>query len=182
MESVITEERFQHGGQQSTRAVEHSEAAENNEAREGKVAVLKGSKVYDWVGLTRFPENQPATAQDEQSHEGLHSSKSVAEPVPLLSFAQQYFPANESDDQQPQADRIEAHRIFAQRFPRVAKIVGILDGGPAKKEGQGTHRQIDVENPAPGKLVGDIAAQGRPQHRSDQGCDAKKGLSRALFL
>ena len=72
--------------------------------------------------------------------------------------------------------------LWRCRFARVAEIFRVLHGGPAQEEGQGTDRQIDVKDPAPGILVGDPTAQRRTEHRCNESRDAEEGLRGALLL
>jgi hypothetical protein len=87
-----------------------------------------------------------------------------------------------SKSEQAEADEIKIQRLLLQFRPLVAEVFRVLHHEPTKEECQCAHRQVDVKDPAPGILVGDVTSEGRADHRSKQCGDAKKGLGGALLL
>ena len=64
--------------------------------------------------------------------ECLDASKGVAKPIPLLSFAEQHFPANDCENEQPEANGVELERPPFRRHPLVTKIFWVLHHRGAK--------------------------------------------------
>ena len=55
----------------------------------------------------QFAIDQAAQAQREQDQQALHTKERIAQPIPLLSFAQHDLPADHGHAQQTEADHIE---------------------------------------------------------------------------
>ena len=89
--------------------------------------------------------------------------KGVAQPIPFLALAQEHFPAHQRHHEQPQADGIEADRVPAILGAGRPHVLGVLHGEITERERQRPHRQVDVEDPAPGIFIGDVAAERRAE-------------------
>ena len=124
-------------------------------------------------------DDQP---EAEAEHQELHPAERVAEPVPLLPLAQEDLHAGHRQHDQPQADVIEAERLAPHLGALGLEVVGVAQHGVVDDQGEQAGRDVDEEDPFPGVVVGDVAAERRPEHRRDQGRDAEERLRRALLL
>src|SRR5271157_6617411 len=90
---------------------------------------------------------------------------------PLLSITSQ-LDMNQSE--QPQADVIEVQRAAAQLRPLLLEVVRVVNQEVARQEAEGTHREIDKEDPAPVVVDREITAQCWADDRREQGRDAEQ--------
>ena len=75
-----------------------------------------------------------------------------------------------------------SNALTATLFPLRLQVFRILDQGAAHEEGERSDRNIQIKDPAPAVIVGDVAAERRPDHRREQRGKAKDGHRRALLL
>ena len=107
-----------------------------------------------------MPFGEFPNQKDEQSdgrHDGERHDLPGLEPVEILALVEQDLQRPHPNDEKRQAHLVDRH----------------LDGGrltlaiddPRRESRAETHRHIDVEDPRPGDVVGDPAAEQRPDHR-----------------
>src|SRR5262249_24886860 len=84
--------------------------------------------------------------------------------------------------EQPQADVIKVQGPAEQLRPLLLQVLRVLNDEVGQHQGQGTDRDIDVEDPAPVVLDHEVAAQGRADDGRQQGRDAEHRLGDALLL
>ena len=84
------------------------------------------------------------------------------EPVVALTFVEKDLERGEADAEQADADVVELQPV-GQRLPD--QVRRIEDHRRRQCEREDADRDVDEEDPAPGVVVGDPAAQRRPDHR-----------------
>ena len=97
------------------------------------------------------------------------------EPAGVLAAVHHHFEAAEAQRDQRQADEVHAALFLVLLPGRVFHHDG------DEKNRDRADRHVDEENPAPARLVGDVAAERRPQHRRDDGGDGRDAESRAAL-
>ena len=147
-----------------------------------KLRSRKRAEIDHGVAMAQLPEDQRDQARAEQNGQRLHAPEGIAQPVPFLSLAEHHLPADHDDHQQRQADRVEAERLLAQLRALRDEIVRIAKQDVAGSKGQEADRDVDQEDPAPGILVGDPAAEGRADDRRHQGRQAEQRHRHALLF
>ena len=78
----------------------------------------------------QFAIDQAAEAEREQDQQALHAIERIAEPVPLLPFAQHHLPADHRHRQQTEADHIEGFAPIPTPGP--FSLENIPDPRPAR--------------------------------------------------
>src|SRR5271165_3587486 len=159
MESVVAKERLQQCRQKGAGPVEHGEGKENNQSAKSKVSLTQRPEVDDRAGVTHFPKHQAGASNEKKGNQNLHASECVTEPIPLLALAQYDFPANDRQHQEAEADEIEIERLLLQFLPVFAQVFGVPHHEPAEKKRERAHWQIDIEDPPPGILIGNVTSQ-----------------------
>ncbi len=81
-----------------------------------------------------------------------------------------------------EADEIEIQRLLLQFLPMLAEVFGVLHHEPAEKQRERAHWQIDIEDPPPGILIGNVTSHGWSDHGRQQCGNAKQSLGGALLL
>ena len=147
-----------------------------------KVPLSQRPEIDHRARMAQFPEDQPAQAHDEQGRQRLHAPERVAQPVPFLALAERHLPADDDDDQQRQADAVEAERSPPQLPALCREIVGVAKRDGARSQRQQPDRDVDPEHPPPGIVVGDPAAERRADHGRDQRGQAEQRHRHALPL
>ena len=97
------------------------------------------------------------------------------EPAGVLAAVHHHFEAAEAQRDQRKADEVHA-ALFLVPLPG-----RVLDHDGDDKNRDRADRHVDEKNPAPARLVGDVAAERRPQHRRDDGGDGRDAESRGAF-
>ena len=134
------------------------------------------------IGSSRdqLPDHQRDQAERRRAGKGDDHVR--AEPVVALAFVEHEFERAEPDRDQREADVVDAQSLAEQLPPLLFGAGGLVDQRADQKQRDQSHRHVDQEDPVPGIVVGDPAAERRPDHRRDHDRDAvdRKGLA-ALF-
>ena len=89
-----------------------------------------------------------------------------SKPVLFLALIERDLQCAHGDDQQTDADVVDAVKIV----PVGLLVRGIFHQPIGEKKRQDAYRNVDVENPVPGIVIGDPSAEswpdGRRQHRN----------------
>ena len=179
---VVAKEVFQQCRQLRARAVENRVGKEDDDARAGKVAVEQHAEIHNRPRLLQLPINQAAQPQHKERDEDLDAPERIAQPIPLLPLAQEHFPRDDHNDEQAEPDVIEAENLFLQRSQFLLEILRIVDDRRAEKEGGDANRDVDIKNPAPRILIGEIAAQRGPDNRRQQRGETEGGPGPCLVF
>ena len=91
------------------------------------------------------------------------------EPILLLAFVE-----NNLERAEPHRQERKARKIDTFDF-RVLDIGRVFDKGLDHEDGKDADGQVDIENPAPGIVVGDPATEGRPKNRGHNHAHAEGG-------
>ena len=127
--------------------------------------------------LTPLPEDQRNQADRRDRYQ--RDDEVRTEPIVFLALVEQNL--KRSDRRAPEA-RCRCSRRERRRPWRALEIRRILDHPHHQKQGQHADRQIDVEDPAPGVVVGDPAAQrGTDGRRHDRGDAVERERQPALL-
>src|SRR5205823_3768552 len=119
-------------------------------------------------GVMRLPIDERAQRDDEENRKRLDPAERIAEPIPLLAFAQQHLPADDGEDEEAEADGIEAKRPLFRGSALLGEVIGVADEEVAESKGNRADRQIDIENPAPRVLICDPAAERGAEDGGDE--------------
>ena len=90
--------------------------------------------------------------------------------------------ALKADLQRPNADDQERQSLPVHVVGHVDVVGGLRHVAPGQHAGQDPERQVDVEDPGPGVVVGDPSAERRPEGRADHDAHAEDGHGGAGFL
>ena len=133
--------------------------AEHGEVEDGPVSA---------ANLGNFPEDE-----DEQrgsAHEEEGGDEVRAEPVVLLAFVEDELQGAEADGEQAEAGVVEIEPAFALVGDFFADVGWIFNDARGEEEGENGDGDVDEEDPAPGVVVGDPAAErGTDGGREDDG-------------
>ena len=111
--------------------------------------------------------------EGDARHQRLDDDLDRIEPVELLAAVEHELEAADGDGEQDEAQHVE-------RPPPVVR--GVAHQNQDAGSAQEADRQVDVEHPAPGELVGQPAAERRADDRADHGADAPHRHRLALLL
>ena len=118
------------------------------------------------VFVKPFPDDQGNEA--DAGNDGKRKNEMRPEPVVLLPLVEHHLQRAHAEGEQSHADIVDL-------YPRARRALHpgrVFDQAKNQKQRQDAHRQVDEENPAPGIVVRDPAAQGGPDRRRDDGGDA----------
>ena len=179
---VVPEQGLQQRGERRARAVQHGIGAKDDDAAGCEIALGERPEVDHGIGNPQFPKDQGDRPSEEQNGQRLHAPERIAEPVPLLPFAEHDFPRGHRQRQETETDVVEIERLFQEIRSLGFEISGIVEQEVARHERQRADRQIDIEDPAPVVIIREVAAQRRPDDRREQGGDAEHRHGRSLLL
>ncbi len=162
--------------------VEDAEGAENDDAAGAEVSVLEGAEVDEGVFDARFAIDQAEEAGDEEEGERLDAVKGIAEPIPFLSFAEEDFPTRHGDGEEAKAKGVEALVLFAECGALDGEVFGVFDEGGAKKECGDADGEVEVEDPLPAVIVGDVPAERWADDGGEECGHAEEGHGESLFF
>ncbi len=100
----------------------------------------------------------------------------AAEPVLALAGVEHHLQEAEAERQKSDAPQVDSAELG------FAKVRWVDDEVADHQQRENPHRQIDVEDPAPGVVVGDPAAQRRPQDGRDDNAQAECRHRRAMLF
>ena len=158
---VVQELLGEDGDQQHAR--EHAEADDRDQRRaHGEVAVGEDGQVQD--GLIGHQLSNQEAGQRADRDDRHREDRRRVEPLLTLPSIQDELETPEAHDHQPQAPRVDPPALLLKRR--------VEQAGGGQEEADDADRQVDVEDPAPRPLVGQIAADGRPQDRAEDEADS----------
>ena len=153
---VVAQELLrEHGDQQHAR--EHAEADDGDERRaRGEVAVGEDGEVQDGiVGHQLADQEARQRAHRDDRHRHDHGR---VEPLLALAPVQHELQAPEAHDHQAEAPPVDPPGLALKRR--------VEQAGLGQGEAEDPDGQVDVEDPAPRPLVGQVAADRGPQDRA----------------
>src|SRR5579859_363647 len=107
--------------------------------------------------LPKNNEDQRRNADDRENQDEMR-----LEPILALSLIENYLESSKSQGYKAEANVIDVG--FAQ-LPAL-QIGRVLDEARGEQDGENAYRNVDEEDPTPGKVVGDPSAQSRADRRS----------------
>src|SRR2546421_5503606 len=106
--------------------------------------------------LAELPEN---SGDDSEKHEHKKDANETGrEPILALALIQDDLHASEAEADETDANVIDAKAALDACALHVRRIA---DQDRGQQERNDAHRDIDIENPAPRKIIGDPAAEPR---------------------
>ncbi len=153
----VADELLQPQRQQHQAAEEHAVGQRQQDGADGEGRDLEQGEIDHRMLVVDFP--------DQEQHEthygrgGQRDDDRAGEPVEFLPLVEHDLQRAYPDDQQPQSgpvDRQLADGCFASQVDR-----------RRDRRGQQTHGHVDIENPRPGDVIGDPAAEQRPHDGGD---------------
>jgi hypothetical protein len=133
--------------------VKNSAHQGHEEATDGKVFEAEKLEIDERTFLAPLPDAEGDHAEDKE--EGEEADEARGEPVVLLAFVEHDLQAAHGYCEKREADIIHIAQARGVCFdPR-----RIFDEACNQKKGHYADRNVDEEDPAPGKVVGDPAAQ-----------------------
>ena len=136
----------------------------------------KTLQIDERVFLPPLPPDKRDHAADKE--EGEEADEIGGEPIVLLALVEHNLQAAHGDGEETEADIIHIEQAGAIGLdPR-----GIFDEAGDEKEGENADGDVDVEDPAPGEVVGDPAAEGGPDGGGEDGDEAVEGKGLAALL
>ena len=171
-EKLLHELRLEDGG-----GVEDAADEDHEQAADGEVFVFEESDVHDGGFVTPLPPDEAGHAGDEE--EGEDTDEAGGEPGVFFAFVEHDLHASHGEGEEAEADVVEAAEVGA-----IGLDPGrVVDEAGDEDEGEEADGDVDVEDPAPGVVVGDPAAEGGADGGGEDGDEAVegKGLT-ALFL
>ncbi len=116
-----------------------------------------------------FPKLPPDRADDRNDgNGGTPRNERIAQPVQLLPAVEHDFKRGQADRHQRQPGAVDAQLLALVQQPRGRERGRIPQHHAREKGTQHAHRDVDVEDPAPGVVVGDPATQRWAEHRRAQ--------------
>ena len=165
-QQLLHELRLQHGV-----GVEHAAHQHHQEATDREILEAKEPQVNKRTLVLPLPDEEADEAAHKEHRK--EADKAGGEPVILFALVEHDLHAAHGDRQQRQANVIHVAQLRGVSFnPR-----RIFDEPAHENECQDADRNVDKENPAPGEVVRNPAAEGRSdrwrQHR-DQAVKSKR--------
>src|SRR5262245_35490427 len=120
--------------------------------------------------LAKFPDNSGDDSDQHQHKENLNEA--AGEPVFALALVENDLHAAEAKADQADADVVDAETFLDLGAFHVRRIA---DEQRGEQQRENADRYVDVKNPAPGKIVGDPAAEPGADGRRDDDGDSING-------
>ncbi len=165
---------MQEDGQQDQAGVQHEAEHGHQEHSGAEGAVLERAQVHDRMLRLQLAYHQGH--QPEDAKRSPPADLSTAEPVFALSGVEHDLQHAEAQRQETDPPEIHATSLV------LADVVRVMDEGANHHYRDGPDRKIEIENPAPGVVVGDPAAQRGTEDRRENDAQAECGHRRAVPL
>ena len=159
---VVAEQLLREDGDQQ-HAREHAEPDDRDQrAAGGEVPVGEDGEVQDRIARHQLADQEA----DERHHGDQHhrDDRGRIEPVLALAPVQDELQTAEAGDHQSEAPPVDP--------PGFSQIRRVEQERAGHEEAEHADRQVDVEDPAPRPLVGQVAADGGPEDRAEDEADA----------
>ena len=137
-----------------------------------KVRSLQHAKIDNRVLCLQFANHQRDQAEDAE--EGPQANLVAAEPVLALARIEYYL-----QHAKAQGEKADAPQIDASGFV-LADVLRIAHEGVHHEQREDANRKIEVEDPAPGVVVGDPAAEGGAEDGREDDAEAEGGHGGAV--
>ena len=156
--------------------VEHAADQRHEEATDGEVFEAEELEIDERVFSGPLPEDEADHAGDKE--EGEDADEAGGEPVVLFALVEHDLQAAHGDGEEAEAEIVHVAQAGEVGFDPGR----IVDQAVDQDEGQNADRDVDEEDPAPGVVVGDPAAQGGADGGSEDGDEAVEGKGLAALL
>src|SRR5437762_1820599 len=127
--------------------------------------------------LSHLPKNSSDDADEHQYEEDLN--KAAGKPVFAFAFIENNLHAAQAETDQSDADVVDAETFSQLSALHVGRIA---DQKRREQQRKNADRNVDVKNPAPGKIVSDPAAEPGADGRRDDDGDAIYSESHAALF
>src|ERR1700722_1548210 len=122
-----------------------------------------------------FPDHRGDQRRDADGRHGYDETR--VEPIVALAFVEDYLQGAESDGDQAETEIVDA----AFHVALFLEVWRVLDQSRGEKQRDNSDRDVDIENPAPTEIVGDVAADRRANCRRENHGHAVYGERHAAF-
>src|SRR5882724_1302924 len=156
----IPQQLLQHLRNQHRARIQYEPQEKHRRRRDREIPVLQHPQIHHRMVLPQLPENRRDQSHQHQHRENL--DESARQPVLALPLVQ-----NNLHAAKPQADQSDSDIIHAEPFAhfRLLHVRWIADQHRRQEQRNYSHRDVDVENPSPRKIVRNPAAQPWPNRR-----------------
>jgi hypothetical protein len=152
---------------------EETDHAERHHAHaDHEIAFSEQAEIDDRMLVGEFPRDQEREADDRDDEKDRDELR--REPVLVVAVVEHELQTADADDEQGQADHVD-RRLHDRRF-------ALAQQAPRDDDGENADRRIDVEDPRPRIIVGEITAEDRPEDRRDDDRHRPQREREALLL
>ena len=162
----VAHERLQELGHHDQAGEQHDPQNEHHGVGAEEVQILEEAHFDDRVFVKPFPNDE--RNQSDAGNDGERENEMRPEPVVLLPLVEHDLQGAHAEGEQTHADVVDLY----SRARGALHPGRIFDQAIDQKQCQDADRQVDEENPAPGVVVRDPAAQRGPDRRRDDRGDA----------
>ena len=169
-EGVVAQEMLRVEGEEHEAPVEPEADQRHQERAERERSVREHAQVDDGIGHRQLPP--------DEGHEGDHSEDDEpgdggrVEPVESLALVQRDLEGADARHEEGEADAVERAGGPAAGLRALRRV---LQEGAAERQRDRAERQVQVEDPPPGVVVGDPAAHRRPHDGRDHDAETPDG-------
>ena len=170
----VIEQGFKILRKQDHAGVEAEADQRHQQHSDGEGAVFEGAQIDNWI-----VDGQLADDEEQQSYDAaecLDADFARAEPVLALSGIEEDLQRSEAEGEQ--ADTPEIHVGIALALD----VRRIVDVARHHHEREDAHRDVEVEDPSPGVVVGDPAAEGGADDGRDDDAESVGGHCLTMFF
>ena len=156
--------------------VQHAAHQSHEKTADGEVLEAEEPEVDKRILVAQLPPDEGGDAADKE--EGEQADEARCKPIVLLAFIEHDLQAAHGEGEKAQAEVVDLPEAGAVGLdPR-----RVLYQPGDQEEGQNTDRNVDEEDPAPGEVVGDPAAERGSDGGREDGDQAIEGECLAAFL
>ena len=150
----VAHDFLQELGDEDGGGVEGDSDHEHDELGHGEVAVFEEAEVDDGVVNGELAPEEEGEGNDH-GDAGV-DDEAGGEPVVFLTFVEHHLEGGDEDDEEAEAPVVDAFLLFAD----VGEVRRVFDEALGEVEGEDADGDVEEEEPAPGEVVGNPAAEG----------------------
>jgi hypothetical protein len=158
------------------RRVERDTDHEHDELRHADVAAGEEAEIEDGVIDGEFAPEEEGESDDSSNEEG--DDEARAEPVVFLPLVEHDLEGSYGDDEEAESPIVDAFSALAD-FSEIRRVFDEAIGEDEREDSDG---DVEEEDPAPGIVVDDPAADGGAENRRGDDGDSVDGESHGALL
>ncbi len=158
-------------------AKQHEAQHEHEDESGGEIAVLEQGQVDDRIVPLKLIQDEG----DEPGDRGDRGRQNEVRPEPvfLLALVENHLQEAKPEDKEGEAEVVETDAPAQQRVALLDQMRRVFNHRADQRKQDDADRDVDQKDPVPGEVVGDPAAQGRADRRSEDDGDAVEGEGHA---